>query len=122
MSQLAPIAFSSMPPVLPSNIAALAEVLASGRVQPIGGNVTHQVDVRFIACSSLSLRQRVRDGLFREDLLARIGIAEVALPPLRDRRVDIPSLARHFLARFRCIFCVWRAFRCWALSLPNLPP
>ena len=58
--------------------AALAEVLASGRVQPIGGNVTHQVDVRFIACSSLSLRQRVRDGLFREDLLARIGIADVA--------------------------------------------
>jgi DNA-binding NtrC family response regulator len=83
--------------------AALAEVLASGRVQPIGGNVTHQVDVRFIACSSLSLRQRVRDGLFREDLLARIGIAEVALPPLRDRRVDIPSLARHFLARFHTL-------------------
>jgi DNA-binding NtrC family response regulator len=83
--------------------ATLADVLATGRVQPIGGTVTHQVDVRFVACSNLSLRQRVRDGLFREDLLARIGIAEVALPPLRDRRVDIPSLARHFLTRFHAI-------------------
>jgi DNA-binding NtrC family response regulator len=78
---------------------ALADVLATGQVQAVGGTMTEAADVRFIACSTLSLRQRCRDGLFREDLLARIGVAEVALPPLRDRRVDIPALARHFLAR-----------------------
>ncbi len=85
---------------LPMDVQAmLAEVLATGQVQPVGGTMSVAADVRFIACSTVSLRQRSRDGLFREDLLARMGVAEVALPPLRDRRVDIPSLARHFMTR-----------------------
>ncbi len=85
---------------LPLDVQArLADLLANNMVQTYGGASTSAVDVRFIACSSVSLKQRSRDDLFREDLLARIGVAEVVLPPLRDRRVDIPSLARHFLAR-----------------------
>jgi len=79
--------------------AALANLLENGIVQPIGGGAPTPVDVRFVACSTVSLRQRARDGLFREDLLARISVAEVALPPLRDRRVDIPALARHLTSR-----------------------
>lgn len=79
--------------------AMLAEVLETGRVTPIGGHHSTQVDVRFIACASQPLRQRARDGLFREDLLARLSVAEVALPPLRERRVDISALARHLTAR-----------------------
>lgn len=77
----------------------LADLLANPMVQTYGGASAHPVDVRFVACTSANLKQRARDGHFREDLLARIGVAEVVLPPLRDRRVDIPSLARHFLTR-----------------------
>lgn len=85
---------------LPMDVQArLAELLATPALQTYGGSGTQPVDVRFIACTSANLKQRARDGHFREDLLARIGVAEVVLPPLRDRRVDIPSLARHFLAR-----------------------
>ncbi len=85
---------------LPPDVQArLADMLATGTLQPYGGLAGAAPDVRLIACSGVSLRQRVRDELFREDLLARIGIAEVTLPPLRDRRVDIPALARHFMGR-----------------------
>lgn len=79
--------------------ALLADLLETGIVTPIGGTTSQPVDVRFIASSTVSLKQRARDGLFREDLLARISIADVTLPPLRDRRVDIASLARHLMAR-----------------------
>jgi len=77
----------------------LADMLESGRVLPVGGSVDQPVDVRFVACASVPLKQRARDGLFREDLLARLSVAEVTLPPLRDRRVDIAALARHFMTR-----------------------
>lgn len=83
--------------------AVLAAMLASTSVRPIGGHADQPVDVRFVACSSVSLRQRARDGLFRDDLLARLSIAEVALPPLRERRVDVTSLARHLLARIAAL-------------------
>ena len=85
---------------LPMDVQArLADLLANPMVTTYGGAVAHPVDVRFVACTSANLKHRAREGHFREDLLARIGVAEVVLPPLRDRRVDIPSLARHFLAR-----------------------
>ncbi len=77
----------------------LASLLESGHILSVGGVTPLPVEVRIIACSSLPLRTRARDGLFREDLLARISVAEVNLPPLRDRRVDAAALARHLLAR-----------------------
>ena len=77
----------------------LAEVLATGRVRPIGATQAEPVDVRFIACATVSLRQRAAEEAFREDLLARLSVVEVTLPPLRDRRSDIPALARHLLQR-----------------------
>lgn len=83
--------------------AALATVLANGQVRPMGGTIDYPVDVRFVASSSLSLRQRAQDGLFREDLLARISVTEVTLPPLRERRVDITALARHLLTRIAAL-------------------
>ncbi len=79
--------------------ALLAQMLDTGRIHPIGGTSSVEIDVRVIATSTVSLRERAREGLFREDLLARISVAEFVLPPLRDRRVDIAALARHFLAR-----------------------
>ena len=77
----------------------LADMLESGRITPFGGTISQPVDVRLVSCASTSLKQRARDGLFREDLLARISVAEVTLPPLRDRRVDIGALSRHLLGR-----------------------
>ncbi len=79
--------------------AALATFLENGIVTPVGGGAASHVDVRLIAMSEVDLAARAADGLFREDLLARIAIAEIRLPPLRERRADIAPLARHFAAR-----------------------
>lgn len=89
---------------LPADVQLLlADMLEGGRITPFGGHVSHPVDVRLISCASTSLKQRARDGLFREDLLARISVAEVALPPLRERRVDIAALGRHLLGRIAAL-------------------
>ncbi len=78
---------------------ALVAVLATGHVQALGATHSEAVDVRVIACSTVPLKQRIAEGGFREDLLAQLGVVEITLPPLRDRRSDVPALARHLLAR-----------------------
>lgn len=89
---------------LPMDVQAkLSDTLDTGRMTPIGSSISQPVDIRLISCATQSLKQRARDGLFREDLLARISVAEVALPPLRDRRVDIGALSRHLLARIAAL-------------------
>lgn len=89
---------------LPLDVQALlAQIMECGRVTPIGGTISQQVDIRLVSTASVALKQRARDGLFREDLLARISIAEVDLPPLRERRSDIAALARHFLTRIAAL-------------------
>lgn len=85
---------------LPADVQRqLVEVMATGRVQAMGATHAEAVDVRTITCSSSPLKQRVAEGGFREDLLAQISVVEINLPPLRDRRSDVPALARHLLAR-----------------------
>jgi DNA-binding NtrC family response regulator len=85
---------------LPMDVQAqLAEFMASTRVQPLGGSHVDEVDVRMIAVSTVHLKQRAAEGGFREDLLAHLSVVEIALPALRDRRSDIPALARHLLGR-----------------------
>jgi NtrC-family two-component system response regulator AlgB len=66
----------------------------------IGDPVTRQADVRIIAATNLNLDEKVRDGLFREDLLYRLNVISLTLPPLRERREDILDLAERFLAHF----------------------
>jgi transcriptional regulator with PAS, ATPase and Fis domain len=66
----------------------------------VGGNQTIKVDVRVIAATNSELPKMVRDGTFREDLYFRLNVINVTLPPLRDRREDIPVLVRHFLQKF----------------------
>jgi DNA-binding NtrC family response regulator len=66
----------------------------------LGSPRPRRSDVRILAATNASLGQRVRDGAFREDLLYRLNVLTVALPPLRERRGDVALLARHFLARF----------------------
>jgi len=75
----------------------LLRVLADGQFYRVGGYAPVKVDVRIIAATHQNLEMRVQEGKFREDLFHRLNVIRVPLPPLRERREDIPRLARHFL-------------------------
>jgi DNA-binding NtrC family response regulator len=77
----------------------LLRFLEAGEIQRLGESTPITVDVRVISATNKDLRQMVADGLFREDLLYRLNMFHVHLPPLRERREDIPELAQHLLAR-----------------------
>src|ERR1700745_104582 len=66
----------------------------------LGGMETIKVDVRIIAATNVDLRQMMEAGNFREDLFYRLHVISIQLPPLRDRKDDIPLLAQHFLAKY----------------------
>jgi len=70
-----------------------------GEVDPVGGKSTVKVDIRLISATHRDLLQRVKDGEFREDLFYRLNVYPIVVPPLRERRADIPYLVRHFMAR-----------------------
>ena len=76
----------------------LLRVLSDGHFYRVGGHQPLKANVRVIAATHQNLEQRVRDGLFREDLYHRLNVIRLRLPALRERREDIPLLARHFLA------------------------
>jgi two-component system response regulator PilR (NtrC family) len=78
----------------------LLRVIEERRFYPVGGTTARKVDVRFVAASNRDLLQGVAEGTFREDLYYRLNVIPVTLPPLRDRRKDIPLLAAHFLAKY----------------------
>jgi two-component system response regulator HupR/HoxA len=75
----------------------LLRVLQDGEIRPLGSNETRNVDVRVVAATNRDLRKHVEDGRFRDDLFYRLRVVEIELPPLRQRREDIPALAHHFL-------------------------
>lgn len=79
--------------------AKLLRVLQDGLVEPIGQTKAHKVDVRIVGATNRDLRKLVRQGKFREDLFYRLNVGEIKLPPLRERRSDIPKLALHILDR-----------------------
>jgi two-component system response regulator HydG len=85
----------------PALQAKLLHVLESGEFRPLGGGKVRQVDVRVVAATHRDLRQAVRDGKFREDLLYRLDVVGILVPPLRERAEDIPELAEHFLTEVR---------------------
>ncbi|HEY7408503.1 MAG TPA: sigma-54 dependent transcriptional regulator [Gemmatimonadaceae bacterium] len=77
--------------------AKLLRALENGEVQRVGSSKTRHVDVRVIAATNADVTQLVADGRFREDLLYRLNTVEIRIPPLRNRKDDIPLLANHFL-------------------------
>jgi len=79
----------------------LLRVLQEREFDRVGDSHTIKVDVRVIAATNSDLRKMVDDGQFREDLYYRLNVIPVRLPPLRERKDDIPLLARHFLEKFR---------------------
>ncbi len=79
----------------------LLRVLQEREFERVGGTVPVKVDVRVITATNKNLPQEVREGAFREDLYFRLNVIEIYLPPLRDRRDDIPILVEHFLHKHR---------------------
>jgi two-component system nitrogen regulation response regulator GlnG len=80
--------------------AKLLRVLQSGEVTPVGGRDVEIVDVRIIAATHRDLDARVREGTFREDLLYRLRVVPISVPPLRERVEDIRTLAVYFVDRY----------------------
>ena len=77
--------------------AKILRVLQDRRFMHLGGTSEIQVDVRIVAATNVNLQQAVKDGRFREDLFYRLNVISLELPPLRQRREDVPLLAQHFL-------------------------
>jgi len=77
----------------------LLRVLSDGQFYRVGGHQPIKANVRVIAATHQDLEERVRQGLFREDLFHRLNVIRLRLPSLRERREDIPLLAKHFLAK-----------------------
>jgi transcriptional regulator with GAF, ATPase, and Fis domain len=86
--------------IAPSAQIKLLRVLQTQKFERLGGEKTLTVDVRIIAATNKDLLQEVKKGLFREDLYYRLNVIPIQLPPLLERRNDIPLLARHFLHLF----------------------
>lgn len=78
----------------------LLRALQEGEIDPVGAKHPIQVDVRIVSATNRDLASQVRDGAFREDLFYRLNVFPIEVPPLRERREDIPALVDHFIQRF----------------------
>ncbi|HEX7707031.1 MAG TPA: sigma-54 dependent transcriptional regulator [Thermoanaerobaculia bacterium] len=83
--------------IVPSQQARLLRVLETGEYERVGSSQTRRADVRMISATNSDLHREVSEGRFREDLLFRLNTVEIEIPPLRERRDDVPLLAGHFL-------------------------
>jgi DNA-binding NtrC family response regulator len=86
--------------------AKLLRVLETGRFRRLGGNEETAVDVRIVAATNRNLKEAISRGHFREDLYYRLSTFTIEIPPLRDRRDDIRTLADHFITQFNLRFSV----------------
>jgi two-component system NtrC family response regulator/two-component system response regulator HydG/two-component system response regulator AtoC len=84
----------------PATQIKLLRVLQEGEFERVGGNKTLQVNIRIIAASNRDLQEAVKNGTFREDLYYRLNVVNIKLPPLKDRKEDIPFLVNFFIDKF----------------------
>lgn len=84
--------------------AKLLRVLQEFEFYRVGGSEPLRVNVRVIATTNQNLQQAIKEGKFREDLFFRLNVVKISLPPLRERRNDIPLLAKHFLSKYRDLY------------------
>jgi DNA-binding NtrC family response regulator len=94
------IFFDEIATVTPETQAKLLRVIQEREFMRLGGTEQIKVDVRIVAASNVDLLTLVREGRFREDLFHRLNVIHLQLPPLRDRREDVPLLLAHFLERY----------------------
>ncbi len=94
------IFFDEIGTVGPQTQAKLLRVIQEGEFMRLGSNETIKVDVRILAATNVDLKKLVADGRFREDLFYRLNVINLNLPPLRDRREDIPLLIDHFIRKY----------------------
>ncbi len=94
------IFFDEIATISPETQAKLLRVIQEREFMRLGGTEQIKVDVRIVAASNVDLLTLVRDGRFREDLYHRLNVIHLQLPPLRDRREDVPLLLAHFLERY----------------------
>ncbi|MEE9133488.1 MAG: sigma-54 dependent transcriptional regulator [Gemmatimonadota bacterium] len=85
----------------PEAQAKLLRAIEAGEIERVGGSAPIAVDVRIIAATNHDLQAEVEEGQFREDLFFRLHVMPIHIPPLRERREDVPLLVAHFIARFR---------------------
>jgi DNA-binding NtrC family response regulator len=86
--------------ITPAQQAKLLRVVETGEFERVGSSKTRSVDVRILSATNSDLQAEVAGGRFREDLLFRLNTIEIRLPPLRNRREDVPLLAAHFLRQY----------------------
>ncbi|MDX9762425.1 MAG: sigma-54 dependent transcriptional regulator [Desulfomonilia bacterium] len=86
--------------ISPEMQTRMLRVLETGEFRPVGQVDQKKVDIRFIAATNVDLRQKVKEGDFREDLYYRLKVITIEIPPLRERKEDIPGLAQIFLTEF----------------------
>jgi Nif-specific regulatory protein len=84
----------------PSTQMAILRVIETGEIRPVGASRTEYVDVRVISATNADLRQKIAEGLFREDLYYRLNAMTIEMPSLNRRREDIPLLVHHFLNKY----------------------
>jgi transcriptional regulator with GAF, ATPase, and Fis domain len=87
-----------------STQAKLLRALQERKITPIGGTQLVPIDIHLVAATNKNLRTMANEGLFREDLFFRLNIIPIELPPLRDRKKDIPILIRHFIKKYSPAF------------------
>jgi DNA-binding NtrC family response regulator len=94
------IFFDEIGTISPETQAKLLRVIQEREFMPVGSNETIRVDVRILAATNADLKKLVDEGKFREDLYYRLNVINIVLPPLRDRKEDIPRLIDHFFAKY----------------------